>query len=107
MLLCSAAGNDILFDESQVEQGRNFCNKIWNAFRLVMGWNVDDSVIQPDSSRVAVSWFKQKLNMVIETVEDHFDKFRLSDALMALYKFFWDDFCAWSSRLSNLPMGAG
>ena len=107
MLLCSAAGNDILFDESQVEQGRNFCNKIWNAFRLVMGWQVDDTLLQPDCSRVAVSWFEQKLNMVIETVNDHFDKFRLSDALMTLYKFFWDDFCAWYLEIIKPGYGCG
>ena len=111
MLLCSAAGNDILFDESQVEQGRNFCNKIWNAFRLVMGWkvgeDVDDSVIHVDSSRVAVCWFKHRLNQVIETVNDHFDKFRLSDALMTLYKFFWDDFCAWYLEIIKPAYGRG
>lgn len=95
MLLCSAAGNDILFDESQVEQGRNFCNKIWNAYRLIAGWTVSEDVQQPDASKIAVSWFKHRLNMVIELIDDHFDKFRLSDALMAIYKFFWDDFCAW------------
>lgn len=107
MLLCSSAGNDILFDESQVEQGRNFCNKIWNAFRLVTGWAVDDNAQQPEASAVAVSWFKNKLNMTIETVSDHFDKFRLSDALMALYKFFWDDFCAWYLEIVKPAYGAG
>ena len=111
MLLCSAAGNDILFDESQVEQGRNFCNKIWNAFRLVMGWkvgeDVDDSSIQIDSSKIAVVWFKHKLNQMIEVVNDHFDKFRLSDALMALYKFFWDDFCAWYLEIVKPAYGKG
>lgn len=95
MLLCSAAGNDILFDESQVEQGRNFCNKVWNAYRLVRGWEVSDSISQPEHSRLAVEWFKNKLSATLEEVNEHFDKFRLSDALMSMYKLFWDDFCAW------------
>lgn len=95
MLLCTAAGNDILFDESQVEQGRNFCNKIWNAYRLVKGWATDEVMQQPTHSAAAVKWFGAKLNREIETVNDHFSKFRISDALMAIYKLFWDDFCAW------------
>ncbi len=95
MLLCTAAGNDILFDESQVEQGRNFCNKIWNAYRLVKGWSVDRSMEAPDHAALAVKWFTQKLNREIAVVDDHFSKFRISDALMCLYKLFWDDFCAW------------
>lgn len=95
MLLCTAAGNDILFDESQVEQGRNFCNKIWNAYRLVKGWEADAALAQPSHSAAAVKWFTYKLNREIVTVNDHFSKFRISDALMAIYKLFWDDFCAW------------
>lgn len=95
MLLCTAAGNDILFDESQVEQGRNFCNKIWNAYRLVKGWEADAALAQPSNSAAAVKWFTYKLNREIVTVNDHFSKFRISDALMAIYKLFWDDFCAW------------
>ena len=94
MLLCSSAGSDILYDESQVEQGRNFCNKIWNAFRLVKGWNTDASVAQPESSAAAVKWFDSLLSQTLEIVEDHFAKFRISDALMTIYKLFWDDFCA-------------
>ncbi len=94
MLLCSSAGNDILFDEGKVEQGRNFCNKIWNAYRLVKGWQPEDKTCT-ETSALAVEWFSNKLNMTIETVNDHFSKFRLSDALMTIYKFFWDDFCAW------------
>mgnify|MGYP001025111309 FL=1 len=107
MLLCSSAGNDILFDESQVEQGRNFCNKIWNAYRLVSGWNVDDSAKASDAAATAVKWFENKLNAVLETVEDHYAKFRLSDALMTIYKFFWDDFCAWYLELVKPAYGAG
>ena len=90
MLLCSSAGNDILYDESQIEQGRNFNNKVWNAFRLVTGWNVDEAAAQPEASVVAVKWFENKLSQVVETVEDHFSKFRISDALMTIYKFFWE-----------------
>ncbi len=95
MLLCSSAGNDILYDESQVEQGRNFCNKIWNAYRLITGWNVDESLPQNEACAVTVKWFENKLNAVAAEVNDHFSKFRISDALMAVYKLFWDDFCAW------------
>ena len=107
MLLCSSAGNDILFDESQVEQGRNFCNKIWNAYRLVTGWNVDESANQPEASAVAVKWFAAKLNEVLETVEDHYGKFRISDALMAIYKLFWDGFCSWYLEIVKPAYGAG
>ena len=107
MLLCSSAGNDILYDESQIEQGRNFNNKVWNAFRLVTGWNVDASAVQPEASAVAVKWFDGKLSQVVETVEDHFSKFRISDALMAIYKFFWDDFCAWYLEAVKPAYGAG
>ena len=95
MLLCSSAGNDILFDISQIEQGRNFCNKIWNSYRLIKGWKVDDSIEQPEVSVKAVEWFRARLSQVIETVEDHYGKFRISDALMTIYKIFWDDYCSW------------
>ena len=107
MLLCSSAGNDILYDESQIEQGRNFNNKVWNAFRLVTGWTVDAAAAQPEASAVAVKWFYSKLSQVIETVEDHFSKFRISDALMTIYKLFWDDFCAWYLEAVKPAYGAG
>ena len=107
MLLCSSAGNDILYDESQIEQGRNFNNKVWNAFRLVTGWNVDEAAAQPEASAVAVKWFDSKLSQVIEVVEDHFSKFRISDALMTIYKLFWDDFCAWYLEAVKPAYGAG
>ena len=94
MLLCSSAGNDILYDESQVEQGRNFCGKIWNSWRLVSLWTVDEKAAQSETSRVAVKWFDNLLSKTIETVEDHYSKFRISDALMAIYKLFWDDYCS-------------
>lgn len=95
MLLCSSAGNDIFYDESQIEQGRNFCNKIWNSFRLVQGWSVDESLQQSDVNSLSVKWFENKINQAITIVEDHYAKFRISDALMAIYKLFWDDYCAW------------
>jgi valyl-tRNA synthetase len=105
MLLCSSAGNDIFYDESQVEQGRNFCNKIWNSYRLIKGWTVDDSIQQPDSNKVAVNWFSQKLSQSIELVEGEYAKFRISDALMAIYKLFWDDYCSWYLELIKPEYG--
>ncbi|MFA4852282.1 MAG: valine--tRNA ligase [Bacteroidales bacterium] len=95
MLFCSPAGNDLLFDESLCEQGRNFCNKIWNAFRLIKGWKVDNKLEQPGSSLVAVEWFNAKMCEEIVSINDHFDKYRVSDALMSIYKLVWDDFCSW------------
>lgn len=95
MLLCSPAGNDLLFDESLTEQGRNFSNKIWNAFRLVKGWNIDKNAAQPESSKIAIEWFNSILNKAIEQSNDDFDKYRISEALMNLYKLFWDDFSSW------------
>ena len=95
MLLCSSAGNDIFFDESQVEQGRNFCNKIWNAFRLIQGWEVNPNAIPSQAEAKAVEWFESLLNKSIATIDDHFSKFRISDATMTIYKLFWDEFCAW------------
>ncbi len=95
MLLCSAAGNDLLFDENLTEQGRNFSNKIWNAFRLVKGWQVDESLPQPQSAKVAVEWFNNLLNREIAQIDDDFSKYRLSEALMNVYKLFWDEFSSW------------
>ncbi len=95
MLLCSPAGNDLLFDEKLTEQGRNFCNKIWNAFRLVKGWQVDESIAQPNSAKAAVQWFNNLLNRAIEQCDDDFEKYRISEALMNLYKLFWDEFSSW------------
>ena len=105
MLLCSSAGNDILYDESQVEQGRNFCGKIWNSWRLVSGWRVDDRAEQPEYARLAVKWFDNLLSRTIETVEDHYSKFRISDALMAIYRLFWDDYCSWYLELVKPAFG--
>lgn len=94
MLLSSPAGNDLPFDSSQCEQGRNFTNKIWNAFRLVGSWNVQD-IEQPASSQIAIKWFKNKLNVELEKINLAYDQYRISEALMATYKLVWDDFCSW------------
>ena len=95
MLLCSPAGGDLLFDESLTEQGRNFSNKIWNAFRLVKNWDIDANIEQPESSAKAIAWFNAKLNKTIEELNEQFDQYRLSGALMTLYKLFWDEFSSW------------
>jgi valyl-tRNA synthetase len=95
MLLCSPAGNDLLFEESLPEQGRNFANKIWNAFRLVKSWNIDDTLEQPDSSKVAVKWIEEILKKSINEIDGNFKKFRISEALMITYKLFWDEFSGW------------
>jgi valyl-tRNA synthetase len=95
MLLCSPAGNDVLFEESQTEQGRNFSNKIWNAFRLVKGWEVNADIEQPVSAKAAIEWFNHLLNKEIAQIDDDFDKYRISEALMAVYKLFWDEFSSW------------
>ncbi|MBQ6086599.1 MAG: valine--tRNA ligase [Bacteroidales bacterium] len=95
MLLCSSAGNDIFYDESMVEQGRNFCGKIWNSWRLVSGWSVDEGAPQSEACRSAVKWFDNLLSRTIAEVEDNYSKFRISDALMAIYRLFWDSYCSW------------
>ncbi len=95
MLLSSAAGNDLLFDEDLCQQGKAFANKIWNAFRLIKGWEVSDSIEQPNSSKIAIEWFEAKFQQTLAEIEDHFSKYRLSDALMATYKLIWDDFASW------------
>ena len=93
MLLCSPAGNDLPFDESLCEQGRNFSNKIWNAFRLIKGWKVKENN-EEKASKDAISWFENKLNITIDSVNDSFSKYRISEALMTIYKLIWDDFCS-------------
>ena len=105
MLLCSSAGNDILYDESQIEQGRNFCGKIWNSYRLVSGWSVDEKAEQSENCRLAVKWFDNLLSKTIEAVEEHYAKFRISDALMTIYKLFWDQYCAWYLELVKPAYG--
>ncbi len=95
MLLCSSAGNDIFYDEAQIKQGAAFCNKIWNSYRLVKGFQVDASVPQTDAAKAAIAWFSARLSETVALVEDHYSKFRISDALMTIYKLFWDDYCSW------------
>ncbi len=94
LLLSASAGNDILFDEELCNQGKAFANKIWNAFRLIKGWEVAD-IAQPEHSKVAINWFENKFNKTLAQINDDFDKYRISDALMAIYKLTWDDFCSW------------
>ena len=95
MLLCSPAGNDLLYEDSLPEQGRNFANKIWNAFRLVKSWNIDDTIEQPVSSALAVKWMDEVLKKSISEIDSNFRKFRISEALMTTYKLFWDEFSGW------------
>ena len=94
LLLSSAAGNDLMFDEGLCQQGKGFANKIWNAFRLINGWEVAD-IEQPESSTIAIEWYESKFQQTLIELEDHYSKYRLSDALMATYKLIWDDFCSW------------
>ncbi|MGA0030505.1 MAG: valine--tRNA ligase [Flavobacteriaceae bacterium] len=98
LLLSSAAGNDLLFDESLCQQGRNFANKIWNAFRLITSSEVD-SIAQPEASKIGIEWFNSQFNSTLDFIEDQYAKYRISDALMALYKLIWDDYCAWLLEL--------
>ncbi|MEP3386424.1 MAG: class I tRNA ligase family protein, partial [Flavobacteriaceae bacterium] len=94
LLLSSAAGNDLMFDEALCQQGKNFANKIWNAFRLIKGWDVAD-LPQQEASKTGIAWYTSKFNQTLSEIEDHFSKYRISDALMAIYKLVWDDFCSW------------
>ena len=95
MLSCSPAGGDLLFDEKLVEQGRNFCNKLWNAMRLIKGWDKDDSKPMSELESIATAWLEAKFNAVVKEVEDNFVGYRLSEALITIYSFIWDDFCSW------------
>ena len=94
LLLSAAAGNDLMFDEELCNQGKGFANKIWNAFRLVTGWEVAE-IVQPEASKIAVDWYASKFQQALAEIEDHYSKYRLSDALMSIYKLVWDDFCSW------------
>lgn len=105
MLFSSPAGNDLLYDEKLVEQGRNFTNKIWNAFRLVKGWQVDSSLKQPEENKVATAWFEAKFNQSLNELNDHFARFRMSDALLTVYKLIWDDFCSWYLEMVKPEFG--
>ena len=95
MMLCSSAGNDLMFDDALCEQGRNFGNKIWNAYRLIIGWNVDESLAQSENNAAGVAWFRAKLNAALAEIEENFKSYRISEALMVAYKLFWDDFSGW------------
>jgi len=95
MLLCSPAGNDLLFDESLPEQGRNFANKIWNAFRLVNSWKVEKDLLPTDAARAAVYWFYERLKQAIAEIDEDYQQYRISEALMTVYKLFWDEFASW------------
>jgi len=103
MLLTAPAGNDLPFDPALSEQGRNFSNKIWNALRLVKGWEVDETAQQPEHSKMAISWFAARFNQTLASIEDNFSKYRLSDALMTTYKLIWDDFCSWYLEMIKPP----
>jgi len=103
MLLTAPAGNDLPFDPVLCEQGRNFSNKIWNALRLVKGWQVDETIQQPESSKLGVEWFESRLNKVLKTIDSHFSKYRISEALMVTYKLIWDDFCSWYLEIAKPP----
>jgi len=95
MLLSSPAGNDLMFDEDLCKQGSAFTNKIWNAFRLVKGWEISKEIEQPDTAKKAIEWYKAKFQLSLREIEDHYSKYRISDALMATYKLIWDDYCSW------------
>ncbi|MCK4855392.1 MAG: valine--tRNA ligase, partial [Bacteroidales bacterium] len=105
MLLCSPAGGDLLYDNSLPEQGRNFGNKIWNAFRLIRQWEVDHEIEQAESAKAATEWFEHKLSSTLAELEDHYEKYRISDSLMTLYRFFWDEFSAWYLESIKPPYG--
>ena len=95
MLLCSPAGNDILFDESLTDQGRGFLTKVWNSFRLINGWEIDSTIPQPEHSRLGIEWFRAKLDEAILQMDDHFDKYRLNDALLTIHSTIRDEFSGW------------
>lgn len=105
LLLSSAAGNDLLFDEALCQQGKAFGNKIWNAFRLIDGWEIAE-IDQPEHAAIALKWYASKFQKVLSEIEDHFSKYRLSDALMAIYKLVWDDFCSWLLEMIKPDYGA-
>lgn len=107
MLLCSSAGNDLMFEEGLCEQGRNFGNKIWNAYRLVNSWQEDESLEQPESSKIAIEWFESVLAKTQKEVDRNFKSFRISEAIMDNYKLFWDDFSAWYLEIIKPPYQCG
>ncbi|MFL2594751.1 MAG: valine--tRNA ligase [Flavobacteriaceae bacterium] len=106
LLLSSAAGNDLLFDEALCQQGKNFANKIWNAHRLIQSWDIDDSIRQDQTAKQSLDWYKSKFQEELTLVNDHFTKYRISDALMCIYKLVWDDFCSWLLELIKPAYGS-
>ena len=106
MMLCSSAGNDLMFDDALCEQGRNFGNKIWNAYRLINGWSVDENLAQSENNAVAVAWFRAKMNAALAEIEDNFRSYRISEALMVAYKLFWDDFSGWYLEIVKPAYGS-
>uniref|UniRef100_UPI004057200F valine--tRNA ligase n=1 Tax=Alistipes sp. TaxID=1872444 RepID=UPI004057200F len=106
MMLCSSAGNDLMFDNALCEQGRNFGNKIWNAYRLINGWQVDDTLAQSDCSKQAVAWFTNRFNAALAEIEENFKNYRISEALMVAYKLFWDDFSGWYLEMIKPAYGS-
>ena len=106
MMLCSSAGNDLMFDNALCEQGRNFGNKIWNAYRLINGWQVGASLAQSDCSKQAVAWFTNRFNAALAEIEDNFNNYRISEALMVAYKLFWDDFSGWYLEMIKPAYGS-
>ena len=106
LLLSAAAGNDLLFDENLCQQGKNFANKIWNAFRLVQSWNVDENLSTCKTATIGLEWYAAKFQQTLATIDDHFSKYRISDALMATYKLIWDDFCSWLLEIVKPAYGA-
>ena len=106
MMLCSSAGNDLMFDNALCEQGRNFGNKIWNAYRLINGWQVDEQLAQSDCSKQAVAWFTNRFNAALAEIEENFNNYRISEALMVAYKLFWDDFSGWYLEMIKPAYGS-
>ncbi len=102
LLLSSAAGNDLLFEEALCEQGRNFANKIWNAYRLVQGWETGKGP-QPEAARLGIAWYRATFHKTLAEIQEHFSRYRISDALMATYKLVWDDFCSWLLEIVKPP----
>lgn len=107
LLLSAAAGNDLLFDENLCQQGKNFANKIWNAFRLVQSWKVDENIDTCETAKIGLEWYSAKFQHTLATIDDHFTKYRISDALMTTYKLIWDDFCSWLLEIVKPSYGAG
>ncbi|WP_276374080.1 valine--tRNA ligase [Chryseolinea sp. H1M3-3] len=105
MLFSSPAGNDLPYDEKLIEQGRNFANKIWNAFRLVKGWTIDATLSQPKENALAIQWFQSKMDESLAALNDDFEKFRMSGALLTVYKLIWDDFCSWYLEMIKPEFG--